>query len=124
MGKMISNDVLDAAHAELATAIRQTVCTDEPADFADIAVVALAERTLTPGLGNGHFTASDGDVSGRKVTIAQQTDIPIDVTGEADHIAYDDGVVLLGVTTCTPQQLTSGGTVTVPAHDFEIQDPA
>lgn len=123
MGKSVHNDVLDASHAETATATRQVVCSAEPANFAGIAAVALADVTLTAGLGNGDWTVADGDTSGRKVTVAQQANTPIDASGTATHISYDDGTTLLRVTTCTSQALTSGGTVTVPAHKFEIADP-
>jgi hypothetical protein len=123
MAKAISDDVLDAALAELATATRQVVCSAEPANFAGIAAVALADVTLTAGDGNGDYTIADGDASGRKLTVAQQADVLIDASGTATHVTYDDGTTLLGVTTCTSQALTSGGTVTVPAHDFEIADP-
>ncbi len=120
---MVANSVLDASHEATATATRLTVCSAEPTDYADIANVALADATLTAGLGNGDFTTADGDVSGRKVTVSQQSDIPIDTSGEASVIALDDGTTLLRTTTVTAQQLTSGGTVTVPAHDYEIEDP-
>jgi len=123
MAKSISNDVLDAAIDEFATAVRVVVCSAEPANFAGIAAVALADVTVTAGIGNGDFTKADGDTSGRKVTVAQQPDVPIDASGDATHIAYDDGAVLLAVTTCTTQALTSGGTVTIPAHDWEWADP-
>lgn len=124
MAKSISNDVLDAALAELATGVRLVVCSAEPANFAGIAAVALADVTLTAGLGGGDWSAAgDGDTNGRKVTLAQQASIPIDTTGTATHIAIDDGSVLLGVTTCTSQALTSGGTVTVPSFDVEFADP-
>lgn len=123
MVKLLDNSVFDAALAEFATATRMTVCSAPPANFAGIAAVALADVVLTAGDGNGDYTIGEGDTSGRKVTTAQQADLPIDVTGEADHIAWDDGAVLLGVTECTPQSLTSGGTVTVPAIDAEIADP-
>lgn len=123
MAKSISNDVLDAAIAEFATATRVVVCSGEPANFAGIAAVALADVAVTPGIGGGDFTSADGDTSGRKVTLLQQAAVPIDVTGTATHISYDDGVVLLAVTTCTSQALTSGGTVTIPAHDWEFADP-
>jgi hypothetical protein len=35
----------------------------------------------------------------------------------------DDGSILLAVTTCTSQALTSGNTVTTPNFDFEFTDP-
>jgi len=123
MAKQVSNDVLDAALAEIATAVTLTVTSAEPANYAGIAAVALADVTLTAGLGNGDYTAADGDASGRKVTVAQQADVPIDASGTATHICLDDGTTLLYVTTCTSQALTSGGTVTVPAWDVEIADP-
>jgi len=123
MGKKLDDSVLDAAGAELATATRMTVCSAEPANFAGIAAVALADVVLTAGIGGGDWTAANGDTSGRKVTVAQQADIPIDTTGDANHVAFDDGTVLLGVTTATTQSLTAGGTVTVPAIDAEFADP-
>jgi hypothetical protein len=124
MAKFAADAVMDAALAKIATATRQTVCSGQPANFAGIAAVALADVTLTAGDGNGDFTIANGDTSGRKVTIAQQASVPIDASGTATHIAYDDGTTLLFVTTCTSQALTSGGTVTVPAHDDEIADPS
>lgn len=120
---MAADSVLDASHAKTATATRQTVCSAAPANFAGIAAVALAQVTLTAGDGNGDWVIGNGDTSGRKVTCTQQAAVPITASGTANHIAYDDGVELLRVTECTPQALTSGGTVTVPAHDAEIADP-
>jgi hypothetical protein len=123
MAKSISNDVLDAAIDKFATATRVVVCSGEPANFAGIAAVALADVAVTPGIDAGDFTKADGDTNGRKVTLLQQASVPIDASGTATHISYDDGSVLLAVTTCTSQALTSGGTVTIPATDFEWADP-
>jgi hypothetical protein len=124
MAKSIADDVLDAALAELAEGTRLVVCSGEPANFAGIAAVALADVTLTAGLGNGDWgAAQNGDTNGRKTRLAQQATIPIDSSGTATHIAVDDGTRLLAVTTCTSQALTAGGTVTVPAFDFEFADP-
>jgi hypothetical protein len=124
MGKAIADAVFDAALAKLATSVNQTVCTDEPANFAGIAAVDLATSTLVAGHGNGDWTIANGSVSGRKASVDSRSGVSIFASGEADHIAYDDGSALLGVTTCTAQALTSGGTVTVPAHTpLEITDP-
>jgi hypothetical protein len=111
--------VLDAAANKIGTATRQTVCSGEPANFAGIAAVLLASVVTDAG----DFTVANGDVSGRKVTVAQQASVPITNSGSATHVAYDDGSALLAVTTCTAQALTSGGTVTIPAHKFEFGDP-
>lgn len=123
MAKSVHNDVLDAALDEVATATRLVVCSGEPANFAGIAAVALADVTLTAGDGGGDYTIADGDVSGRKLTIAEQASITVDATGTATHISLDDGTTLQYVTTCTSQALTSGNTVTVPAWKIEIADP-
>lgn len=123
MAKKIDDSVLDAAIDKLATATRLTVLSAEPANFAGIAAVMLADVVMTAGIGNGDYTKANGDTNGRKLTVAQQAAIPIDASGTATHIAYDDGATLLGVTTCTSQALTAGGTVTVPAHDWEWADP-
>ena len=123
MGKVVDNSVLDAALAEIATATNITVTSAEPANYAGIAAVTLATTTLTAGLGNGDFTAADGDTNGRKVTVTAQNDISITASDDATHIVLDDGSTMLYVTTCTTQALTSGGTVSIPAWDIEIADP-
>lgn len=123
MAKSISDPVLDAALAKIATCTRLVVCSGEPANFAGIAAVALADVVMTAGTGNGDYTIGNGDTNGRKVRVEQQAAIPIDASGTATHISLDDGTTLQTVTTCTSQALTSGGTVTVPAHDYEFADP-
>lgn len=123
MAKWANDNVMDAALDYVATATRMVVTSAQPANFAGIAAVALADVTLTAGDGNGDFTIANGDSSGRKLTVAQQASITIDSSGDATHVCLDDGSTLLYVTTCTTQTLTSGGTVTVPAFDIEIADP-
>jgi len=78
----------------------------------------IPAHTLT----GGDFSKANGDVSGRKLTVAAQNSLSIDASGSATHIAINNGVDYY-VTTCTSQALTSGGTVSVPAWDIEIADP-
>jgi hypothetical protein len=124
MAQFTHDDVQDAACDLIATCVTVTVCSDQPADLAGIAAVALAEVTVTAGDGNGDWVVAAGDVSGRKVTLQQQAGVSITASGEADHIAFDDGTTLLHVATCNAQALTSGGTVTIPALDIEFEDPS
>lgn len=124
MAKFAADSVMDAALDKVATCTRMVVTSAQPANFAGIAAVALADVVLTAGDGNGDYTVANGDTSGRKVTVAAQSNITIDSSGDATHVCLDDGTTLLYVTTCTTQTLTSGGTVTVPAFDIEIADPA
>jgi hypothetical protein len=120
MGKATPDAILDAmADAIIAAATTLYVCSTEPANFAGIAAVALADVAID----SGDFTKGNGDVSGRKVTIGQQSNVPIDVSGTAGHIVLASASVLLYVTTCGSQALTNGGTVTVPAFDIEVADP-
>lgn len=118
MAKKVTDGFLDGTLDEIATSTTYTICAGEPVSQADIAVKALASTTI-----NGtDFTKANGDTSGRKVTVAQQSNISITTSGTADHVVVDDGVDYY-VTTCTAQALTSGGTVTGPAWDIEIADP-
>jgi hypothetical protein len=120
MARFVPDAVLDVMLDEIATATRLTVLSAEPANFAGIAAVLLADGVID----GSDFTKADGDVSGRKVTISQQANLDIDDTDTATHIGLDDGTDLLYVTVCTSQALTSGGTVTVGAWKVEIADPA
>lgn len=123
MGKVSPNQILDAALDEIATSTRMGVCSAEPANFAGIAAVLLANVTVTAGDGNGDFTVGDGDTNGRKVAMTQQADVPIDTSGTATHVTLDDGTDLQYVTTCTSQAITDTGTVTIPTWDVEFADP-
>jgi len=128
MAKSIHNDVLDAALAHIADeGDRLFVCSAEPTNYTEAsATYALADHILTEGIAGADYAIADGDGSGRKLTISEQADITVDTTGDATHIAICDSVgqVVLLVTTCTSQGLTSGNTVTVPAFDDEIADPS
>ena len=122
MAKFTDDSVLDAALAKVATATRMVVTSAQPANFAGIAAVALADVVMTAGAGNGDYTLANGDVSGRKLTVAAQSGVNVDASGTATHVCLDDGTTLLQVTTCTSQALTSGNTVNVPAYDIEFAD--
>lgn len=123
MTKFMADPVPDAMLAKIATCTRMVICSAQPANFAGIAAVAIADVALTAGDGNGDYTIANGDTNGRKLTIAAQPDIPIDSNGDANHVVLDDGTTLQYGTTCTTQSLTSGGSVSTPAWDIEVNDP-
>jgi len=120
MVKRVDDTVLDPALAKIATATTLTVCATDPVNYAGIAAVALASVTVS----GADFTIADGTTSGRKTTVAEQAGVSISSSGDATHVALDDGVTLQYVTTAPTQTLTSGGTVTVAAWSVELQDPA
>lgn len=121
MAKIVHDDVLDGAWDVLDQADIQTVCAGQPTTRTEaITTFKLADVAMTP---NTDYTKANGDTSGRKVTIAAKSAVPVDTSGTADHVALCDGTRLLYVTTCTSQVLTSGNTVNIPAWRAEIADP-
>ena len=124
MSKATPDAVLDVMLTDVALSSILHVCSGEPANYAGIAAVSLADVVLTPGDGNGDFVIAD-HTSGRKLTVAQQAAIDIDVSGTATHIvlAVTASSTLKQVTTCTSQALVDTGTVTVPAYIISIADP-
>lgn len=106
---------------------RVTICSTQPTTFAEgNSTYALADVTVTAGNGSGDFVIANGDTSGRKLTLLQQTGVTVDTTGSAQHIALLDvtNSALLAVTTCTTQSVTSGNTATINAFDLELRDLA
>lgn len=124
MGKKADQAFYDAALGWVRdSSIRMAACSAEPANFAGIAAVKLAEATVA----SGDFTLANGDVSGRKVTIAAKSGVNITTSGTANHIVLHNNAAILGyVTTCTPLALTAGAgnTVNFPSWKVEIQAPA
>lgn len=121
MAKWVDDTVLDGAFGVLDNATRMVACSGQPANYAGIAAVALADVTMTAGT---DYTKANGDTSGRKCTVAAKSGVTVDTSGTATHVSLDDGSTLLYVTTCTSQALTSGNTVNFPAWKVEIADPS
>lgn len=124
MAKFASDAFLDAgADYMLGIADRMIVCAGQPATYAAaVGANALADVAVA----GGDFTKADGDVNGRKVTVAAKNAVPVDTTGTADHVAIvdDGGSALIYVTTlASAQGISSGGTVDISAWDIEIADP-
>jgi hypothetical protein len=120
MAKFADNSVMDAALAKIATATRLTVTSAQPANFAGIAAVALADVAVD----GGDFSAPfDGTPNGRSMTVTAQSGIPVDASADATHICLDDGVTLLYVTTCPSQALVEGNTVSPGAWTVNFADP-
>ncbi len=120
----IPNVVYDAALAKIATGTRASFCSAEPANYAGIAAVSLAEATLTAGDGNGDWTIADGDTSGRKLTLAEQASVIPASAGTVTYLAIDDGSTLLATTPVASQAVTTTQTWDNPATKvLEINDP-
>ena len=127
MAKFANDAMMDAAFDYLDQADEMIACSAQPTTYAEATEAdptgfALADVAMTP---DTDFTKGNGDVSGRKVTVAAKNGVTVDESGEASHIALvkASGSVLVYVTTCTAQQLTQGNTANFPAWDIEIADP-
>lgn len=122
MAKLVDDSVLDAALNVIknnGTAI--CICAAQPTTRAEATTTyMLAARAIT----GADFTGpTNGDTSGRKLTVNQEAALSVQNSGNAQHIAVVSDTTLLYVTTCTAQQLTAGNTATIPAWDIEFADP-
>lgn len=125
MAKWVNSDVLDAALDYIRTNTdRITVCATQPTTFLEATDTnMLAVKT---GLTTSDFEAiTDGSGSdGRMLEVKEQAQIPIDSTGDADHVALCSSDALLYVTTADTQNITAGNTVTIPAWTITLRDPS
>ena len=124
MGKSMVDAFADAAlNYAKNNGVLMTVCNAEPTNYTEAsATYKLADVVID----SADFTGpADDAVSpyGRKITTTVQTDVPVDTTGAATHVAVCAAAALIWVTTCTSQSLTSGNTVTIPAFKDQIGDP-
>lgn len=122
MAKQAPDATIDSMFDYIDQCNTMVVCSAEPANYAGIAAVTLATVALTP---DTDFTKANGDVSGRKVTVAAKSAVSVTASGTATHIAIarTTDSTLRYVTTCTSQVLTSGNTCNIPAWKVEVADP-
>lgn len=126
MTKYLPDGIIDLLLAEIRKQVTGiSVCSTQPTTYAH--ATSTYKLADTNGITSTKFTLGDGDTSGRKISLAAQNGLTVDTTGTAAHVAWwsttGSGLLVL-VTTCTTQALTTGNTVNVPAHDFEIRDVA
>lgn len=127
MAKFVPDTTLDGFLDTIADNVdRIDICSTQPTSYTEAtSTYSLGNVTVTAGDGSGDWTIGDGDSSGRKLTLAQQTGVSIGTTGSAQHIAGTNGTdTLYFVTTCTSQSVTSGNTATINTFDIEIADAA
>lgn len=95
-------------------------------DGAVVWTARTARALAATGVVTGDFTLGAGDVSGRKVGVAEKAGADIFRDGTADHVALLDtaGLRLLYVTTASAQVLGEGNTLTFGPWAVEIADPA
>jgi len=119
MAKFMVDSVADAFLSAIAAATRMSVCSAQPANLAGLAAVTLANVAMA----GGDFTIADGDVSGRKVTMAAKNGVTVTANGDATHIVLDDNSTLIYGTTCNTETLSTSDTVNIPSWKIELRDP-
>ena len=122
MGKAAPNNTIDTELSYIAGSDTLYVCSAEPANFAGIAAVALADVAVD----SGDFAIADHTTGGgRQVTVGAQSGVPVDTSGTATHVVLANAAdsTLRYVTTCTSQALVAGNTVNVPAWVIAVTDP-
>jgi len=121
MAKFLNDDVLDAGHDEIRdNANLLCVCSAQPTTRAEAAsTYALA----TVSIDSGDMTKADGFASGRKLTIAEQLNVPITTGGTATHVAIVSNTVLYAVVTIVSQALVLGNLVNIPTWTITFPDP-
>ncbi len=122
MGKSVPDTNIDLM-LDVVEGTDEHVCSAEPTTFTE---ATTTFNLATEAAIGGSYTKANGDVSGRKNTLAATSGTSISSTGTATHVAITNSVgsVLELITTCTSQLLTSGGTVDIGAFAHEIPDPA
>jgi hypothetical protein len=121
----VGNRVFDAGLNALDTeANRVDICSQEPTSY--------AEATSTYTLGNTTSISisapTDGDTSGRKVTVSAISGASVTGSGSATHFAITDTsnsrLLITGALSSGGQTVTSGNTFALNALDIEIPDPS
>jgi hypothetical protein len=120
----ISDYVLDAALSKLDTeANRVDICNAEPTTY----TAATSTNTLGNSTSISISAPTNGDTSGRKVTLSAISGASVTGTGTATHFAISDTTntrLLATGSLSSSQSVTSGNTFSLTAVDIEIPDPA
>jgi hypothetical protein len=124
MAKFAHSDVIDGALNVIKNnCTRMTLCSAQPTTYTEgNATFMLGSVTMA----SGDFTVANGDTSGRKITVAAKTSIPVTNAGTGTHVALLDvtNSKLLFVTTCTSQAVSGGGTFDIGSWKDEIASPS
>ena len=121
----ISDYVLDAALSKLDTeANRVDICSSEPTTYTAATSTATLGNTTSITIS----APTNGDTSGRKVTLSAITNASVTGTGTASHFAISDTsnsrLLATGSLSGGGQSVTSGNTFSLTAVDIEIPDPS
>lgn len=112
---------MDAALDNVANAANALhVCSGDPTTRAAVITNSLGNVAID----NTDFTNANGDTSGRKHTLGQQSIASASASGTAAVVCIIDATDLLQKHDLSATQaITSGNPITVNAFDREVRDP-
>ena len=120
----LDDELQDNGLADLDTLTENLyICSDPPTTYAEAQTTYKLGTKATPTVS----APTDGDVSGRKVTVSAITDGVVDATGTADYWALcdnSDSRLLAAGDLAAPVSVTISNTFTLTAFDIEFPDPA
>jgi hypothetical protein len=123
MAKYINPNIIDLALNDIKTnANKMVLCTQQPTSYTEAnATYALASVAMT----SADYTLANGDTSGRKITVAAKSAVPVTTSGSGTHVALIDTTnsILKFVTTTATTAVAAGGTVDIGSWKDEIQNP-
>lgn len=103
-------------------ATRVDICSSEPTTY----TAATSTNTLGNTTSISISAPTNGDTSGRKVTLSAVSGASVTATGTATHFAITDtsnSRLLATGSLASSQAVTSGNTFSLTAVDIEIPDP-
>lgn len=122
MAKSIPDAVMDVALNDIKNnANIMHGCSAQPANYAGIAAVSLGSVALS----SADFTLADGDLSGRKITVAAKS-ITWSTGGKVNHIVIADSInsAIKAITTIPEFAVVASEITPISACDiWEIRDP-
>lgn len=125
-GKMWDASVPTAALTKIATATHLNLCSAQPANYAGIAAVSLANKTLTAGVGGASFgsvVTGNAGAGSYRINLLAINGVTPTANGTITYECFDDGALLLSCTTVTSQAVTTSQSWNIPQHGVEIGIP-
>lgn len=116
MTKWVNNSAWNALLAKINTADKVLILPRYTNDYTTAVNEKLGEGSYTP------TTLTFPSAGERVVTLPAVSNISITKTGQANHVAYLNGVEMLFVTDVTAQPVTQGGTATLTGVQLKAED--
>ncbi len=129
MAKFLNDDVLDGLlNVIKGDGTKLSLCEGQPSSYAEATTLKSAggKAVVVLTVDSAAYTGpSDGDASGRKLTVNERTGVTITEAGTITYLAIGDSVntKLLLVTTTMSKAVTASQQVMIGEFKIEVSDP-